>query len=70
MLRAAVDLRPKSKGEFPKISETESSAGCRTLLVGRFGPASADGRTSGEDFVLGIASASNSLARLTLSIPL
>ncbi|MFT3942238.1 MAG: class I SAM-dependent methyltransferase [Ancrocorticia sp.] len=67
VLRAAVDLRPY-EGKFPEISETKrvsSDAELHWWVASDLSQAQT-GEPPREDFVLGIASASNSLARLTL----
>ncbi len=67
VLRAAVDLRPH-EGEFPEISEAARvplGAELHWWVASDLSQAQT-GEPPREDFVLGIASASNSLARLTL----
>lgn len=70
VLRAAVDLRPH-EAEFPEMSETERvplGAELHWWVASDLSQAQT-GEPPREDFVLGIASASNSLARLTLREP-
>ena len=70
-VKAAVDLRPY-EGEFAEVAEDEriaAGAGNRWWVAADLSPAQT-GEPPREDYVLGIASASNNLARLTLRDPI